>query len=122
VDENGNPKAVSNNVLKTILHTLKDNIKIVILNACYSQSQADALKEEIDSIIGMNESIGDEAAILFAAAFYRGIGFGRSIQTSFELGNVALLDLGRKDDEVPQLLHKKGVDLSKEDPFDIKEI
>ena len=39
----------------------------------------------------MNTTIGDEAAKLFAASFYRAIGFGRSIQDAFEQARVALM-------------------------------
>ena len=47
----------------------------MILNACYSKKQAEAITQVIDCAIGMNDAIGDEAAITFAASFYRAIGF-----------------------------------------------
>ena len=49
---------------------------------CFSAPQAEAITQLIDCAIGMNEAIGDQAAITFAAAFYRAVGFGRSVKTA----------------------------------------
>ena len=83
-----------------------------MLNACYSRPQAEALAETIDCSIGMNQPIGDEAAIVFAASFYRALGFGRSVQEAFELGKAALLLEGIPEDKTPELLTRAGVDAS----------
>lgn len=110
VDSFGNPKPVSTNAIKTLFSVLKDNIRIVLLNACYSRIQAEAIAEVIDYVIGMNTSIGDEAAIIFAASFYRAIGFGRSLKKSFDQGITALLLEGISEENVPELLVKNGVE------------
>jgi hypothetical protein len=112
VDDGGRSKTVSNKALKSLFTTLKDNIRIVVLNACFSRPQADAITEAIDCAVGMNNAIGDEAAIIFAASFYRAIGFGRSIQNAFEQGKVALQIKGIPEEITPELLVKEGVDLS----------
>lgn len=41
--------------------------------------------------IGMNTSIGDDAARVFAAQFYSSIGFGLSIQKAFDQAKAALM-------------------------------
>src|ERR1039457_742050 len=43
VDKNGAPKSVPTRALKALFTTLKDNIQVVILNACYSRVQAEAI-------------------------------------------------------------------------------
>ena len=102
---------VSSSALADLLKVLKDNIRVVVLNACYSEEQAQAIVEEIDFVVGMVDSIGDEAARVFAAAFYRGLAFGRSVQTAFDLGVNELKLRALKDDEdVPLLLTRDGVD------------
>jgi hypothetical protein len=59
----------------------------------------------------MADSIGDEAAKVFAAAFYRGLSFGKSIQTSFDLGiNELALSGLTADMLIPQLLVRSGLD------------
>ena len=79
-----------------------------MLNACYSRPQAEALAQTIDCTVGMNRPIGDEAAIVFAASFYRAIGFGRSVKEAFELGKAALLLEGIPEDQTPELLTRHG--------------
>jgi len=111
-DSNRSPKPVSTQALKALFTTLKDNIQIVILNACYSRSQAEAITEVVNCAIGMNDSIGDEAAIIFAASFYRALGFGRSIQEAFDQGKVALQLEGIPEEHTPELLVKAGVNPS----------
>ena len=60
----------------------------------------------------MNKPIQDGAAILFAASFYRAIGFGRSVREAFDLGKVALLLEGIAEDQTPEMFVRKGVDAS----------
>jgi hypothetical protein len=60
----------------------------------------------------MNDAIGDEAAIIFAASFYRALGFGRSVQEAFDQGKVALLLEGILEEHTPELLVKAGIDPS----------
>ena len=49
--------------------------------------QSCPIAQEIDCVVGMSEAISDEAARRFAAAFYGGLGYGRSLQTAFDLGS-----------------------------------
>jgi hypothetical protein len=110
VDNMGQPKSVTVQALKALFTALKDNIRVVVLNACYSQLQAKAITEVIDCAIGMNTAIGDKAAIVFAASFYRAIGFGRSVQEAFDQGKTSLLLEGIPEENTPELLTKVGVD------------
>ena len=76
----------------------------------YSKRQAKAIVEVIDCAIGMKKDIGDDAAIVFAAAFYRKLGFGASVRKAFDEGRVALMLQGIPEDKTPELLVKRGVD------------
>lgn len=110
-DSPNEEKLVSGDALRQLFSVLRDNVRIVVLNACYSREQAEAIANEIDFVVGMKASIGDKAAQLFAASFYRGIGFGRSIQTSFDLGvNAIVLEGLVSDQNVPQLVCRHGAD------------
>jgi hypothetical protein len=107
-DYAGRSKELPPDSLKKLFSTLKDNIRCVVLNACYSESQADAIAQSIDCVIGMAASIKDESGVAFSAGFYQAIGFGRSIQTAFELGcgQIDLESLG--DQEVPRLISTRA--------------
>jgi hypothetical protein len=113
LNEQGRPKRVSKQALVHLFRTLKDNIRLVVLNACYSRPQAEAIAGIIDCTIGMNRAIKDKAAIVFAGSFYRAIGFGCSIQESFDLGKAALLLEGIPGTTTPELLVRKGMDASR---------
>jgi CHAT domain-containing protein len=51
MDDNRNVKPVSTAALKMLFTTLKDNIRVVILNACYSRTQAEAITGVIDFLL-----------------------------------------------------------------------
>jgi CHAT domain-containing protein len=110
VGDDGQEKLVSVQALRAVFSTLKDNIRLVVLNACYSRQQAQALVETLDCVVGMKENILDDAAITFASSFYRAIGFGRSVQQAFEQGIASLLLEGVGGTDIPELLVKEGVD------------
>ena len=102
-------KLVSGDALRHMFRTLKEGIRIVILNACNSIEQARAISDVIDFVVGMRGSLNDPAALTFASAFYRGLGFGETIQTAFDLGIGAIKLQGYDGEDVPDLLIRKGV-------------
>ena len=73
------------------LFTQFSQIKCVLLNACYAKVQAEAIVRQIDYVIGMRDTILDDAAIAFTTGFYDGLGYGRTIDDAFELGRNAIL-------------------------------
>lgn len=111
-DATGKSKPLGQAALLALFRALKDNIRVVVLNACFSEKQAAAITEVVDCAIGMNKAIGDEAAITFAASLYRGFGFGRSVQTAFDLGKASLLAEGISEDATPILLSNSHVDVA----------
>jgi hypothetical protein len=110
--KNGEPKPLGQAAFLALFRALKDNIRVVVLNACFSKDQAAAITETIDCAIGMNKEIGDQAAITFAASLYRAFGYGRSVQTAFDLGKASLLAEGIAEDTTPVLLANARVDVS----------
>ena len=60
--------------------------------------------QHIDAVVGMTTAVGDLAAVNFATAFYRALGFGRSVKTAFDLGcsEIDLANLNEQD--TPKLL------------------
>jgi hypothetical protein len=61
-------------------------IELVVLNACFSDHQAEALKGAIPVVVGTTASLDDEAARRFSTAFYRTIGNGYTISDAFRDG------------------------------------
>ena len=83
--------------------TASDTIRLVVFNARFSESQAKNVVEYIDSAIGMSDSIGDEAACVFAAQLYSSIGFGKSLQNAFNQAITELMLEGIPEETKPKL-------------------
>jgi len=88
---------------------IRGNVRVVVLNACYTHHQALAISEVVDCVIGMPNSIRDTLAIAFAASFYRALGFGHSVQDAFKQGRAAIFLEGGSESDVPLLLTKPGI-------------
>jgi hypothetical protein len=109
-DAKGESQPVPPGALKRTFAVLRDNIRCVVLNACYTEVQAKGIAESIDCVVGMGRAIGDESAVAFAASFYQALGYGRSIQEAFDLG-CGQIDLeGLGDEDVPKLTVATGVE------------
>ena len=85
-DDRGNAHPVQTDALSRLFAILTDNVRCVVLNACYSEPQAQAIAAHIDCVIGMPAEIGDQASLNFAASFYQALAYGRDVQTAFDLG------------------------------------
>jgi hypothetical protein len=109
-DAPGTVKLLNAGAIGDLFRLLKKNVRIVILNACYSSEQAEAIAKEIDFVIGMKDTIGDIAARRFAASFYRGIAFGETVRSAFQLGVNALKRSELiADESAPELRVKEGI-------------
>lgn len=109
-DETGRDLPIDTSALAGLFGVLKDRIRLVVLNACYSRPQAQAINQHIDCTIGMGQSLTDEASFEFSAIFYQAIGFGRSIQTAFDLACKILECKRIPGSDTPQLFVRPGVD------------
>lgn len=109
-NEQGNAKVVSLAAIVQMMKASSDKIRLVFFNSCYSRGQAEAVVEHVEAAIGMNDSIGDEAACVFASQFYSAIGFGKSVQTAFEQGKAALMLEDIREENTPELFVADGVD------------
>lgn len=106
-------KLIKEDVLVDLFKIFKDDIRVVVLNACYSEVQARAIVQEIDFVVGMSAAVADNAARVFAAAFYGALGFGLSVQKAFDLGiNALALDSLVDKNNSPRLLVRDGMDAS----------
>lgn len=103
-DLTGHSYPVSAHALSRLFSVLKDNIKCVILNACYSEQQAQAIAESIDCVVGMPSIIGDEIAVKFVTSFYQALGYGRDLKTAFDLGCIQFNLNSSNAQNMPKLL------------------
>lgn len=110
LNDAGRLASVPQGAFEHLIATLRDNIRLVVLNACFSDSQARQLARHVECVIGMSAAVNDEAAIQFAANFYHAIAFGRSVKVAFELGCTALRLRRIPDAATPRLSCRDGID------------
>jgi hypothetical protein len=103
-DNFGGQRPVQGEVLAKLLSLFNKSIRCVVLNACHSQAQAEAIAGSIDCVVGMSKAIGDAAAIHFSTSFYQALAFGSDIQTAFELGCVQIRMEELGEEHTPQLI------------------
>lgn len=106
-DEAGESHFVQPDALAALFEQFTDSVKCVLLNACFSEMQADAIGKHIDYVIGMNQEISDKAAISFAIGFYQALGAGRSIEDAYNFGCVQIR-LQNIDEHLTPVLIRKG--------------
>ena len=105
-DEVGNSKVVDGAALAGLFALFADQIQCVVLNGCYSQVQAQAIAQHIESVIGIRDQISNEAALEFAIGFYDALGAGRDIEFAHRLGCSAIQMQGLAAHLAPVLIQK----------------
>jgi hypothetical protein len=105
-DETGQPKLVSGEAISSLFALFSDQIECVVLNACYSETQAKAIAQYMPYVVGMKQAIGDKAAIEFAIGFYDALLAGRSIEFAHQLGCSAIQMAGIPEHLTPVLIQK----------------
>jgi hypothetical protein len=108
-NNSGVSHSVPADALGLLFGLFKDSVKCVVLNACYSEKQAQAISQNIDCVIGMSRSIRDDSAIAFAGSFYQGLGYGRDVKSAFELGCLQIHMENLQEQDKPKLIDPRSV-------------
>lgn len=93
----GNAVEVSGDAIARLIG-LVGSVRCVVLNCCFSDSISKRVLPHVEAVVGCNESIADDAAIMFTRAFYRALSHGVNFQQAFNLARNEL-DLHGKSDE-----------------------
>jgi nucleoside phosphorylase len=109
-DEHGRPRLVTAAALTRMIKAV-GTVRVVVLAACFSDMQAEALREVVDCTIGMTGAITDDAARAFAVGFYRALGYRRSIGNAYEHAVAALEGVGLTAQAVPRCLARARVEV-----------
>lgn len=108
-NEKGQAMIVDGDILINIVKIAGKQLKIVVLNACESSKMAASLTDVVDIAIGMNVSIGDDAARAFAVQLYSSIGENIPIGLAFEQARFAISANGISEADTPVLHYKEGI-------------
>ena len=117
---NGRGKTIDHQGLADVFALYNEHVKLVLLNACFTKAQARSISEVVNYSIGTGKGIGDKVGVAFAGAFYRALGFGKSIKAAFESAKaeLALTKIPRSGGI--ELFIQDG--LSEPDPFPLIDI
>ena len=81
--DDGYTHGVSPSALAGMFEVFRHNVRCVVLNACFTAAQAEALAVYIDWVVGHEGDIGDAEARRFATAFYVALGHGSDVELAF---------------------------------------
>src|ERR1044072_4606346 len=87
---NGRGKTIDQQGLANVFSLYSHHVRLVLLNACFTKGQARSISEVVNYSIGTGKGIGDKVGVAFAGAFYRALGFGRSVRDAFESAKAEL--------------------------------
>jgi hypothetical protein len=113
LDDRGGPQLVTARALTLMIKSAAESTRVVLLNACYSEPQADAVRSVVDCVVGMAGAIDDDAARSFAVGFYRAIGNHRSVGNAFDQAVATLAAKSMPDEGLPRCLTRDGIDAYK---------
>jgi hypothetical protein len=108
--DRGEAQLVTARALQMMIASAAASARVVVLNACYSEAQADAVCSVVDCVVGMAGSIRDDAARSFAVGFYRALGSHRSVGNAVDQAVATLAAKGMPDEVLPRCRARDGVD------------
>jgi hypothetical protein len=111
-DERGGSQFVSARELGTVIQSAGARARILVLNACYTDVQADELCAAVDCVVGMTGTIQDAAARSFASSFYRALSNRCSVHAALEQATARLAAKQLPEDGVPRCRTRASVDAS----------
>jgi hypothetical protein len=109
-DEQGQRQLVSSRALSMMIDAAARNVRLVLLNACYTAPQAEALGRKIECVVGMDGAIEDDAARAFAIRFYGALGNRRSVANAVTQGVAALAAKHLGEEIIPRCVTRDDVD------------
>ncbi len=106
-DDDGQTRLIDAANLGRLFKLVANQVECVVLNACFSEVQAEIIRQHINYVVGMNDAIGDRTATDFSVGFYNALGAGESYENAYEFGCFAIA--GTQQEHIPVL--KKKVSL-----------
>lgn len=110
-NESGKAFPVEASALARVFAALRQHpVRCVILDACYSINQAEAIAAHVDCVIGINYVVIDKTSAIYSSAIYTALADGQSLATAVELAvaNAHLHD--RPDADALEIKTRAGVD------------
>jgi hypothetical protein len=96
--------------LDQLFNIFRGAIRLVVLSACFSPIQAEAIAAAVGCVVGTRSTISERAAITFSSTFYRALAFGHSVKTAYEQARAALALEHFEDREAANIVVRGDID------------
>lgn len=103
-DSEGQARPADPEAIAEVFRILHPQTRLVVLNACYSERQGEAIARHVEAVIGMTLGIADQTAIAFSKSLYESLGEGSSTQQAFDLARNYVRLQGLPGHELPKLI------------------
>jgi hypothetical protein len=110
-------KTVDRQGFADVLALYSKHVRLVLLNACFTKTQARSIAEVVNYSIGTGKAIGDKVGVVFAGAFYRALGFGQSVRDAFASARAELALTKMPRSQGIELFVRSGLDQRDSFPF-----
>jgi len=112
-DDEGKSSPASKEQLIELFSSSREHLRLVVLNACFSARQVEAMSQSVDYVVGTKAAVADDTAVRFAAHFYGALAIGGTVREAYYKSQAELnADHKERIDEY-ELLTRSGVDEAK---------
>lgn len=112
-DDKGECSPVTKAQLADLFSSSSEHLRLVVLNACYSARQAEAISQSVDYVVGTKCAVADDVAVRFAAHFYEGLATGKTVREAHYMSQVELASDRKSQIGQYDLLVGSGTDETK---------
>lgn len=103
-NEHGKPAAISTKALALLFRVMKGNVRVVVMNSCFSARQARAIARFVGCVVGVKLRLADDTAIKFSPRFYEALAEGVSVAAAYDAAMISVYGGHPGNDQVPKLL------------------
>lgn len=89
-DDDGNSSPVTKEQLAELFRSAAEHLRLVVLNACFSAVQAEAISQVVDYVVGTTAAVSDDVAVRFAAHFYEALATGQTVRDAHYKSQIGL--------------------------------
>jgi hypothetical protein len=101
--EAGKPIPIPTEALEGLFGLMKGETRLVVMNSCFSTSQARAVAKFVDCVVGVKFRLFDNVALKFSPRFYEAIAEGESVAKAYQMAMVSVYPERPGKQQAPRL-------------------
>jgi hypothetical protein len=109
-DDDGNSSPVAKEQLADLFRESGEHLRLVVLNACFSAVQVEALSQVVDYVVGTTAAVADDVAVRFTAHFYEALATGETVREAHYKSQIGLAQDRQERLGQYELLVRSGTD------------